>query len=410
MNIGFIGVGKLGMPCAEAIAKKGHHVVGYDIASRHSDIIKTVETIKEVTQGKDIVFVAVPTPHDPKYDGDAPTAHLVPKDFSYDIVKQCLSEANKHMNKDQLLVLISTVLPGTTRREFVDLVPDTKFVYNPYLIAMGSVAWDMVNPEMVIIGTQDGSETGDAKELVKFYNTVMENNPRYVIGTWDECECIKVFYNTFISAKLGLVNMIQDVAEKQGNINVDVVTKALAESDMRIMGKQFMTAGMGDGGACHPRDNIALRYMAEKLDLGYDLFDSIMNAREIQAQNMARSVAHLAKLNHMPVVIHGKAYKPNVPYQEGSYSKLVGHYVAQAGINDINYVDPQTDDYYKPTGPCVFLLANSASITYEYTGKLQEDKLYCDIPDGSIVVDPWRKFESDTCTVIHYGNSREINT
>ena len=87
----------------------------------------------------------------------------------------------------------------------------------------------------------------------------MENDPRYVIGTWDECECIKVFYNTFISTKIGLVNMIQDVAEKQGNINVDVVTTALAKSDQRIMGPSYMKAGMGDGGACHPRDNIALR-------------------------------------------------------------------------------------------------------------------------------------------------------
>ena len=81
----------------------------------------------------------------------------------------------------------------------------------------------------------------------------MENSPRYEIGTWDECECIKVFYNTFISAKIGLVNMIQDVAVKQGNINVDVVTTALANSTMRIMGPQYMTAGMGDGGACHPK-------------------------------------------------------------------------------------------------------------------------------------------------------------
>ena len=55
----------------------------------------------------------------------------------------------------------------------------------------------------------------------------MENNPRYVIGTWDECEAIKIFYNTFISAKVGLVNMIQAVAMKVGNINVDVVTDAL---------------------------------------------------------------------------------------------------------------------------------------------------------------------------------------
>ena len=79
--------------------------------------------------------------------------------------------------------------------------------------------------------------------------SVWGDDPRYIIGTWDECECIKVFYNTFISTKLSLVNMIQDVAEKQGNINVDVVTEALAKSDQRIMGPKYMTAGMGDGGA-----------------------------------------------------------------------------------------------------------------------------------------------------------------
>ena len=269
-------------------------------------------TIKDVVEGRDIVFVAVPTPHDPDYDGRAPTAHLNPKDFNYDIVKDVLAEANKHMTQDQLLVLISTVLPGTTRKQFVDLVPNTRFVYNPYLIAMGSVAWDMVNPEMVMIGTEDGSATGDAKQLVDFYKTIMENDPRYEIGTWDECECIKVFYNTFISAKIGLVNMIQDVAQQQGNINVDVVTDALAKSTMRIMGPQYMKAGMGDGGGCHPRDNIALRYMAEELNLGYDLFDSIMNAREIQAKNIALELVQHANEHNMQIVIHGKAYKPNV--------------------------------------------------------------------------------------------------
>ena len=404
-TIAFLGVGKLGMPCAEACTQKDHTVHGYDVVKRTSNDVIMFPTIAGAVQGADIVFVAVPTPHDPRYDGNAPTAHLDPKDFSYDIVKDVLAEANKHMTQDQLLVLISTVLPGTTRRDFVPLVTNTRFVYNPYLIAMGSVGWDMVNPEMVMIGTEDGSATGDAKELVDFYKTIMENSPRYEIGTWDECEAIKVFYNTFISAKIGLVNMIQDVAEKQGNINVDVVTDALAKSTMRIMGPQYMKAGMGDGGGCHPRDNIALRYMAQELGLGYDLFDSIMNAREIQAENMARKLVHHSKLRDLPVVIHGKAYKPNVPYLEGSYSLLVGHYVQQMGV-DVNYVDPKTDDYYKPDGPCVFLLAHSASTTYEYTGKEHEDKLYCEMPQGSVVIDPWRKFKSATCTVIHYGNTR----
>lgn len=406
MKIGFIGIGKLGMPCAETITKSGHDVTGYDTVERTSDYITIKKDIKSTVADRDIVFIAVPTPHDPSYDGRSPTAHLDPKDFNYDIVKQVVIQANEHMNENQLLVLISTVLPGTVRGEFINLIDKPRFVYNPYLIAMGSVAWDMINPEMVMIGTEDGTETGDAKQLVDFYKTIMENDPRYIIGTWDECECIKVFYNTFISAKIGLVNMIQDVAERQGNINVDVVTDALAKSTMRIMGPQYMRAGMGDGGGCHPRDNIALRYMAKELNLGYDLFDAIMNAREIQAANIAKKLVDLAiEHNMQDIIIHGKAYKPNVEYLDGSYSLLIGHYIKRMGFNPI-YVDPITGDYFEPTKPSVFLLAHSASTTYKYTRQNNKDMLYCSIPNDSIVVDVWRNYVNDNCIVIHYGNTR----
>jgi len=404
MKIGFIGLGKLGMPCAEAIADKGHYVTGFDVAQVSSNKINVVSSIRDCIKDTDIVFIAVPTPHNKQYDGRGPTAQLPPKDFNYDSVKDCLIKANEHMCPDQLLVLISTVLPGTTRREFAPLVTNTRFVYNPYLIAMGSVSWDMVNPEMVMIGTEDGSLTGDAKKLVDFYKTVMQNDPRYEIGTWDECECIKVFYNTFISAKIGLVNMIQDVAVKQGNINVDVVTTALAKSTMRIMGPQYMKAGMGDGGACHPRDNIALRYLADKLDLGYDLFDSIMNAREIQAKNLALELVKHAKENNMNIFIHGKAYKPNVEYCDGSYSLLIGHYCNELGYPP-TYIDPLTGD---SVDSCygVVLLAHNKKVTYEYRGFEETQTLYCKIEKGSIVVDPWRTFVSTEHLVIHYGNTR----
>jgi UDPglucose 6-dehydrogenase len=265
----------------------------------------------------------------------------------------------------------------------------------------------MVNPEMVMIGTEDGNETGDAKQLVDFYKTVMENTPRYVIGTWDECECIKVFYNTFISAKIGLVNMIQDVAIKQGNINVDVVTDALANSTMRIMGPQYMKAGMGDGGACHPRDNIALRYMAQELGLGYDLFDSIMNAREIQAENLAKELVKHAKANKMAIFIHGKAYKPDVEYLDGSYSLLIGHYCEKLGYAP-TYIDPLTgNDMGGVYG--VVLLAHNKKVTYEYRGFKEQQGLYCTIEKGSIVIDPWRTFDLNNTDykVIHYGNTRK---
>lgn len=407
MKIGFIGIGKLGMPCAEVIAQKGHDVKGYDVIERESEFVQVVSSIKECVEDRDIVFIAVPTPHDPAYDGSNPTAHLSPKNFQYDIVTDVIIEANFHMRKNQLLVLISTVLPGTVRKYFAPYITNTRFVYNPYLIAMGSVAWDMVNPEMVMIGTDDGLENGDAKQLVDFYKTVMENSPRYVIGTWDECECIKVFYNTFISTKIGLVNMIQDVAVRQGNINVDVVTDALARSTMRIMGPQYMKAGMGDGGACHPRDNIALRYMAEELDLGYDLFDAIMNAREIQAKNLAKELVKHAEENDMSIFIHGKAYKPGVEYCNGSYSLLVGHYCEAMG-HPPTYIDPMTgDDIQGCFG--VVLLAHNAKVTYDYRGFKEEQNLYCKIEKGSIVIDPWRTFTSSDHKVIHYGNTRKYS-
>jgi UDPglucose 6-dehydrogenase len=309
-------------------------------------------------------------------------------------------------------VLISTVLPGTTRKHFVPLLDKKhQFLYNPYLIAMGSVKWDMVNPEMIMIGTEDGNPNALAGELRELYDTVMQNNPRYEIGTWDECEAIKIFYNTFISAKVGLVNMIQDFAMRIGNINVDVVTNALARSTMRIMGPKYMTAGMGDAGACHPRDNIALRWLAKEYNIGYDLFDTVMHAREIQAKNLALFLVDLSVMNdNMPIVIHGKAYKPDVEYCIGSYSTLVGHYVEQEG-KSVVYIDPLADNKDNVVDsiskPSVILWAHDRQITYEYTGEQDKTQPYCAIPDGSMIVDPWRKLKStDRVEVVHYGNTR----
>ena len=408
-KIGFIGIGKLGLDCAEVMAEK-HDVWGYDIYPRTSDSVKVCD-IEELCVNADWIFIAVPTPHEQGYDGSVPSSHMTPKDFGHDAVIDAINNVNKYAKTSKKVVLISTVLPGTTRRKFITLLdPKHQFVYNPYLIAMGSVKWDMANPEMVIVGTEDGSLTGIAGELIALYKTIMQNDPRYEVGTWDECEAIKIFYNTYISAKVGIVNMIQDFAMKIGNINVDVVTNALARSTMRLQGPKYMTAGMGDAGACHPRDNIALRWLAEHYDVGYDLFDTIMHAREIQAKNLALFLIEHAKKANLPIIIHGKAYKPDVEYCIGSYSTLVGHYVKEAGVS-VHYVDPLADDpadvVQSIAGPAVYLWAHNRKITYEYTGEQQDTKPYCHIAGGSIIIDPWRKLASaNSIKVIHYGNTR----
>jgi UDPglucose 6-dehydrogenase len=237
----------------------------------------------------------------------------------------------------------------------------------------------------------------------------MQNDPRIEIGTWDECEAIKIFYNTFISAKVGLANMIQDFAMKIGHINVDVVTDALANSTMRIMGPKYMTAGMGDAGACHPRDNIALRWLADEYDIGYDLFDTVMHAREIQAKNLALFLVEQAKKTNLPIVIHGKAYKPDVNLIDGSYSLLIGSYLEEQQAHFI-YCDPLTGDTIPDESDLtgIVFLAHNRQITYGYTGELPQQQLYFSPGHGSIIVDPWRRYatRNPSYKVIHYGNTR----
>ena len=378
-KIAYIGLGKLGMPCAEACVEKGFHVTGYDVAVKASNLIDIKPTIQEAVADRHIVFIAVPTPHEAGYDGREPTSDKEPKDFGYEAVKQVIQECDRHMTDNQILVLISTVLPGTIRREFAPLLTNTKLIYNPYLIAMGTVGYDMINPEMIMIGTKKGVyETAfKAQYLQNFYFQLCDNMPRIEFGTWEEVEGMKIFYNTFISNKIALVNMIQDVADKLGHMNVDTVTEALSKSTKRIVSPAYMKAGMGDGGACHPRDNIALRWLAKKLDLGYDLFEGIMTARERQAEAMAKAI-----LKHgNNIFFTSDTYKPGTDLVDGSYSLLVQHYVIKHGGDIVNGIDTPVQ----------------VIVRVHETDQISAD-------NETIIFDPWRSYPKAD-NVVYYGHN-----
>jgi UDPglucose 6-dehydrogenase len=401
MKIGFIGLGKLGLPCAEEMTRQ-HEVIGYDVEHRVSSHINITQDIKQVFKGTDIIFIAVPTPHDPDYDGSCPTTHLPVKDFDYSIVIEVLKQCQNFANKNQIVSLISTVLPGTTRREFARYTQNFQFVYNPYLIAMGSEAYDMVHPDMVIIGTEYGEDTIASKTLSKFYKKLVLNEAQQMTGTWEEAEGFKIFYNTMISARLSLVNMIQDVAQRIGHMNVDKITDAFKQASVRITGKGYYKAGMGDGGACHPRDNIALSWLAKNLDLGYDLFAAISHSREQQTRNMAKFIAKICQLEKKHCIINGKSYKPGVSYTIGSPSILLGGYLQEMDIT-VKYADPETGDQLTEEQDCVCVMAHDPKTTYGHTGKKYEQKLYFKLKEGSTIIDPWRCFSDEKYKVIYYG-------
>ena len=383
-KICMIGLGKLGLPVAEVMSQK-YETHGFDPAGIKSDKgVIMHETLEECVLNCDIIFIAVPTPHDALYGGEGPTSHLPRKDFDYSILQDTLSKLAHCTDGNQLIVNISTVLPGTIRNIVVDLQLAHRFVYNPSLIAMGTVADDFEHPDIFVAGfdrwTHNENAQSIGNQLLNFYKRLWKTMPHATFGTFEEAECIKIFHNTYISAKLGIANMIADVTHVMGNANPTVIAESLRHAD-RIVSTRYMEPGMGDGGPCHPRDNIALSWLAKKLNLGYDLFSDIISAREIQAKNVANELlAH-----KLPVIILGKSFKPGVSLTDGSSSMLVGHYVEQAG-NTVQY------DLISQS-PAVYLLAHDTE--YKDFNPAQ----------GSVVIDMYRKWKTKLphVKVVYYG-------
>lgn len=405
MKLTMVGCGRLGLPCAELLSEY-YDITGFDPAGKTSERFNILDDLEASSHNSDIIFIAVPTPHEPGYGGETPSTHLPVKDFDYSILHSVLHELNelhsqKKLLEKQRVVVISTVLPSTIRglsEQFGELM----IIYNPYLIAIGTVKQDMLDPDITIIGTETGASTAFSDDLLEVYRGAGVLTKKQTIGTWEEAEAIKIFYNTFISWKITFANMVQDVAEGIGHMNVDVVTDALSLCSKRILSPKYMTAGMGDGGACHPRDNIALSFLSEKLELGYDLFGEISLAREQQAKNLASRLVDLSKEYGLPIVICGKSYKPHTSFIDGSYSLLIEAFIRNAG-HDVEFIDKNTGDYRTSEGPAVFLLAHNSVVTY---GVSKTDTSDFQVPENSVVVDPWRRFYQQGVTTILYGDTR----
>ena len=339
MKVGFVGLGKLVKPCSDVAYEKGHDVTGYD--PKVSNLAICRKNLFEAISDREIIFVSVPTPHEDGYGGETPTSDLPAKDFDYSAVEETLSELNKFVKKPQLIVLISNVIPTTIDNKLRDLITDADFVYSPFFIAQGTVAWDFKNPELFVIGADRNGGDGSNGErpnyrpkiLIDFYKTIAENNPRIQICNFKEAEMIKVFYNTFITQKINFVNMIQHAADKMKNADANFVCDVLSKCTHRLISPKYMKPGLGDGGSCHPRDNIALSWLTKKLDMTYDYFGNTMIVREKQAEAVARRVLQdpSGKVQPLKVAFTSTGFKEGVTNEDGSYILLIQHYIKELG-------------------------------------------------------------------------------
>ena len=399
-KVGMVGLGKLGLPCLLAMEKYGKHdVFGYEIspltqkaiANKHvtyweKDVNSLLEDSKLTLVGSaaelvgicEIIFVAVPTPHDAAFEGLTPIPEER-RDFDYEYLRVAardLSDGLKQFpNSDPLIVVISTVLPGTMRTEVLPILhqtrPGVRFAYNPYFIAMGTTIDDFMNPEFFLIGSDNPN---DASALANFYSFVGDRSKTMKI---ESAELTKVAYNTFIGFKIVFANALSEIVQSRGG-DVDEVTEALADARYRLMSPKYLSAGMGDGGGCHPRDQIAMSWLASEAGMSFDIFEFIARARDEQTSRQANQILDLSKECNLPILILGKSYKENSPLTIGSPALLLQYYLNQLQA-EFNAWDPWVDgEEFNQTSPVVAFIASK-----------HEAFKNISLPAGSVVIDPW---------------------
>jgi UDPglucose 6-dehydrogenase len=140
---------------------------------------------------------------------------------------------------------------------------------------------------------------------------------------------------------------MMELCEKTG-ADVDDLVDALSLADKRLISPAYLRGGMGDGGGCHPRDNIALSWLAREHDLSFDLFGALMECREKQTEWLADLIQANAEFgsgitSYDDVQILGKAYKPNTALTVGSPATLLANILTERGIT-FTHTDPYEEE------------------------------------------------------------------
>ncbi len=427
MKVSVVGLGKLGLPLAVSIASKGFEVIGVDINSRNVEKVNKGEVyiyepdleeflkknkerisattdVYEAVLKTDITFIVTATPS------------LKNGNFSLKYIKLALKricEGLKYKNAYHLIVIVSTVLPGSTDKlkqlieKLSKKVCGNEFncghefglCYNPEFIALGSVIKDLLNPNFVLIGESD-ARSGDILE--EFYKKYLDNQAPVIRMNFVNAELTKISLNTFITTKISYANMLAEICEKLPGGNVDVVTSAIG-LDSRV-GERYLKGGPSYGGPCFPRDNNALTYIANKNKVVAKLALTTHKINVKQNQRLAQFVfQNISKGETVGVL--GLSYKPNTDVIEESpgikvLEKLIKEQIKiivydPISLKNIKQVFGDKIIYAKDINQCI---KNSNLLLFAMNWPEFKNVKFSE-NEKITVIDPWRIFKADDLPV-----------
>jgi UDPglucose 6-dehydrogenase len=348
-EVSVVGLGKLGLCIAAVLAYRGFKVVGVDVDKAKVDAVNggrspIVETnledlisqnsknLRATTNHYDAVkqtqasFVIVPTPSEP--DGS----------FSLKFVVEAVEKIGSAIaDKDgyHLVVINSTVSPGSMENRVKPLLEevtgkkcgmDFGLCYNPEFIALGDVIRGLLEPDLVLIGESD-PKAGSI--LADMYKRICVNNPPIERTSFINAEIAKIAINSYITMKITFANLLAEICENTDGADVDEVTRIIGR-DSRI-GSKYLKGGLGYGGPCFPRDNIAFARFAESVGVKAELPITVHRANLSQVRRVIKIIEQL-KLNHNKKIgILGLSYKPDTPIVEESQSIMLARELSSKG-------------------------------------------------------------------------------
>lgn len=417
MNISVVGLGKLGLCTAACLASKGHRVIGFDIdcetisklnnnavpiseaglsdllnLCRHSLTFTT--DVNHMLRESDITFIIVPTPSDE--GGGFSNIYVL------DVLEN-IKEDLKGKNTFHVINIVSTVMPGSSEQIFKPFLEtslnkvcgeDFGLVYNPEFIALGSVIRDFLNPDLVLIGSSDKQSGAIVR---KIYESTCENNPHYAEMSLINAEITKLSINCYVTLKISFANELASICEKIPGADVDEITDAVG-MDSRVGGRGIKS-GLGFGGPCFPRDNVAFGTFARRVGVKARLCEAVRKINLAVEKRIFDAV--ITKISpHRQIAVLGLSYKPGTHIIEKSQSISLIRSLLEVGY-DISVHDPMAveetravlrdliqyhDDPYAAAEAAKALILMTDWPVYR---RLDWDRIIHGMDEGAFVFDSW---------------------
>ncbi|WP_353271002.1 UDP-glucose dehydrogenase family protein [Wolbachia endosymbiont (group A) of Hedychridium roseum] len=320
MHITIIGVGYVGLVSGTMLSEQGHKVDCIDINTEKIELLKSgkiplyepgladylenniksqrirfFDSYFQINPNTEVVFITVDTPSDSLGNANLKNVY------------NAVSEVSERVNQDCLIVIKSTVPPGTAENIY-NYLSNKGYNFdlgvNPEFLKQGSAVSDFLYPDRIIIGVK--TKLARAK-LEVIYRSFIDKNIPLIVTDTVTAEMIKYASNAFLATKVAFINEMAGLCELLG-ADIDLLANSMG-MDHRI-GKEFLKAGPGFGGSCFPKDLSALIGLAEDHNVKLQILNSVKESNYNHITNIAKKVEYVLNgVQNKKIAIWGLTFK-----------------------------------------------------------------------------------------------------